>query len=218
MCKPDFLGPVTGVIRLVRTPVCGLALVCLVALVALCAVVPANAAPPVPPTLTDENLYSVDSTTGTASCNPDGSGTMRYRSTGTAFGPYPGTFSETGTITIGPAPPGGPAPGVESLPTRVFAAFHIASGDTTITGVKSFAATGPMLPGALCSGSIVGLSYARTNVRYIATIDTGRSCYADYGGGDLTVSFPPEGGPTSSFMSEDLISALSSPRPVKRCR
>lgn len=35
-------------------------------------------------------------------CNPDGSGTVTYDVTGTAYGPYPGTFQESGTLTFGP--------------------------------------------------------------------------------------------------------------------
>jgi hypothetical protein len=164
-----------------------------------------------PPRLTGEFLYSVDATTGTATCNADGSGTITFQSTGTAFGPYPGTFSESGTVTIGSAPGGTPAPGVESPVIGFSATFVIESGSTRITGAKSFASTGPVLPGAQCSASVVGLSYARTNVRYVAKIQLGHPRFVDFGNGQVTVSFPQSGGPESSFMDEDFVSSLPSP-------
>lgn len=37
-----------------------------------------------------------------AECNPDGTSTMRFTETGVATGPYPGTFEEEVTLTIGP--------------------------------------------------------------------------------------------------------------------
>jgi hypothetical protein len=163
-------------------------------------------APPQPLNLTGEFLYSVDASAGTASCNADGSGTITYQSTGTASGPYPGTFSEQGTVTIGPAPGGVPSPGVESPVTGFSATFVIVSGSTTITGAKSFAPTGPVSPGAQCSASIVGLSYARTNVHYFATLGRPGAPYNDLGNGQVTVSFPPTGGPQGSFMDEDFTS------------
>ena len=36
------------------------------------------------------------------SCDPDGTSTITFRVAGTAVGTYPGTFVETGTVTIGP--------------------------------------------------------------------------------------------------------------------
>ena len=41
----------------------------------------------------------------TVSCNPDGSGTIGFAVSGVAAGPYPGTFTEQGTVAVGPAPP-----------------------------------------------------------------------------------------------------------------
>ena len=63
----------------------------------------ARADTPGPPTLQGELL----ATTGElfdrgASCNPTGTTTQSFHWTGIASGPYPGTFVEDGTITIGP--------------------------------------------------------------------------------------------------------------------
>jgi hypothetical protein len=57
-----------------------------------------------PPTLTGETLSGTTIATTSASCNPDGTSTFTYQTTGSASGPYNGTFSETGTVTIGPQP------------------------------------------------------------------------------------------------------------------
>src|SRR5438477_7832687 len=38
----------------------------------------------------------------TGACNPEGVTSLTYSTSGVATGPYPGTFTETGTVTIGP--------------------------------------------------------------------------------------------------------------------
>src|SRR5437868_4981709 len=103
--------------------------------------------PPAPATLTGELLHSVNNPdfpggTGTAQvttdCNADGTGTIRYRITGTATGPYPGTFTEVGLIELGQpvkVPPTGAFPAVYSV-TAFMAMFQIQSGNFTITGTK----------------------------------------------------------------------------------
>lgn len=71
-------------------------------------------------------------------CNLEGDSTISYRSEGTAVGPYPGTYTETGTVTIGPHEFLGPGPTGTSGPVTAFTAeFEIVSGDTTITGTKT---------------------------------------------------------------------------------
>jgi hypothetical protein len=52
-----------------------------------------------PPELTGESLGGVP--TFVANC-VDGRSTISYMATGDAEGPYPGTFTETGTVTMGP--------------------------------------------------------------------------------------------------------------------
>src|SRR3954469_3897546 len=103
--------------------------------------------PPPQPTLTGEHFRSVNNPdflggTGSAqvttSCNADGTGTIWFRVTGTATGPYPGTFTESGVVRLGDpvkTPPTGSFPAVYSV-VAFAAAFQIQSGTTTITGAK----------------------------------------------------------------------------------
>src|SRR5438552_4040556 len=53
-----------------------------------------------PPTLTGE--YTVGMVTFTGPCDPRQTSTIRYTSFGLALGPYPGTYTEIGTFTLGP--------------------------------------------------------------------------------------------------------------------
>jgi hypothetical protein len=43
-----------------------------------------------------------ETTFGAFTCNADGTTTIPFQTHGSAFGPYSGTFTESGTITIGP--------------------------------------------------------------------------------------------------------------------
>ncbi|MGI8461835.1 MAG: hypothetical protein ACR2OC_09425 [Solirubrobacterales bacterium] len=81
-------------------------------------------------------------------CNPNGESHLTFTVSGAASGPYPGTFTETGVLTIGPhdqapVPEGHPifSPGTAPLPSAEVvswdADFRIESGDYTITGHKS---------------------------------------------------------------------------------
>jgi len=58
------------------------------------------AAPQPKPTLTGETFTGVP--TVTATCDPTSNSTISYSVSGTATGPYPGTFTESGTATLGP--------------------------------------------------------------------------------------------------------------------
>lgn len=61
-----------------------------------------------PPTLTGEFLSAFPQFIPTstvdivATCDPDGTSTISWSVSGDAFGPYPGTFVETGSATVGP--------------------------------------------------------------------------------------------------------------------
>jgi len=55
------------------------------------------------PSLVGETLESVQPLTfDSFTCNANGTTTVTFRAEGNAFGPYFGTFVETGTVTIGP--------------------------------------------------------------------------------------------------------------------
>jgi hypothetical protein len=84
--------------------------------------------------LTGETLTGTPVTTS-ATCNPAGTSTFTYAVSGVAAGPYPGTFTETGTATIGSQiSPGG---GTEAALLLSFnASFVINSPLGNVTGTK----------------------------------------------------------------------------------
>ena len=100
---------------------------------------PAVGAQTAPPTLTGEVLTSSGPTTFTtsATCDPSGTSTFSYQTSGVATGPYPGTYTETGTVTLGPQPI---QPGVFSAPGGIVTAwtanFTITSAAGNVTGTK----------------------------------------------------------------------------------
>src|SRR2546423_11785824 len=96
-----------------------------------------------PPTLQGELL----ATTGElfdrgASCNPSGTTTQSFHWTGVASGPYPGTFVEDGTLTIGPQTGIGAGRfGFQLGPVLSFdATFTIDSAAGAVTGAKQLIA------------------------------------------------------------------------------
>jgi hypothetical protein len=81
--------------------------------------------------------------TSQVSCNADGSGTIRYTVSGTAAGPYVGTYTETGVITLGPrVAQGAPRPGpYGASPVVGFeATFHLDSASASVDGRKFISA------------------------------------------------------------------------------
>ncbi len=95
----------------------------------------------IPATLAGELLVADPIQQVMATCDPAGTSTISFAASGIATGPYPGTFQESGTITIGPQL----EPGANGLPEfsygpiiSVQTSFEILSGDTRITGTKSF--------------------------------------------------------------------------------
>jgi hypothetical protein len=67
---------------------------------------------------------------------PSGISALTFMVTGNAVGPYRGTFTESGSFTLGPAVT--QPDGAIVLPPLAFeATFAIVSGTTTITGEKS---------------------------------------------------------------------------------
>src|SRR5207244_8774116 len=110
-----------------------------------------------PPTLTGEELIAAPDVT--TNCNPNGTSTVTFRASGVATGPYPGTFSEAGTATIGPqtlSPGGG-----QSIGTLLtFAAlFTIQSAVGDVAGAKrlAFPVTNPATEVAIGQCNTFGL-------------------------------------------------------------
>jgi hypothetical protein len=82
--------------------------------------------------------------TTTYSCDTEGTSTVSWTAEGVATGPYPGTFTASGSLTIGPQdlpgqhPPGPNREGTVAGPIESFEeTFTIESGSTTITGSKT---------------------------------------------------------------------------------
>ncbi len=120
-------------------------------------------------------LGNPGTSTISGTCNPFGVSTFTFTVTGLAAGPYAGTFSESGTVTIGP-----------SLNASAFnSTFTINSPAGTVTGSKSltgFEATSLGLCGtaAFPTGGADSLHFEGT-VSYAATITTPTGTGTDSG-------------------------------------
>jgi hypothetical protein len=175
-----------------------------------------------PPGLTGEFLVAspVDVM---ASCSETGPSTVNYFASGDAFGPYPGTFTETGSVTIGHTPPS-PAQFVNGFPlTRVtsfIAFFTIDSPTGQVTGTKRLIVESDEVIG-LCSdfssrelypgGPVVTGTFREFcacpfGLSYDATIKTTAGAFEDQGlSGALLNEFqasPPGGFAPSDVFNE----------------
>ena len=189
---------------------------------ALGAVPPANAQ--APPTLTGEFLGSVTAAQITGN-DPVGCGSRErstnftYEVSGIATGPYPGTFTETGRVTIGPETE-------EFLPgqfrgTILFfeADFTITSPVGTVEGTKRLSTTVRSVGG--CIGDPTRLAGAQilTRVTYEATITTATGTYEDEGTGFVNFNaytvVPPAGSTNTQYeFREGFTSSQLTPTPV----
>jgi hypothetical protein len=128
----------------------------------------------------------------TASCNATGTSTISYFASGIAVGPYPGTFTETGSATIGPLTAPAFVNGFQfGFLTNLDAFFTIDSLAGQVTGTKSLVLPSTVLglcydtnPGTFreicCSPTGFGLHYE-------ATIETGGAFYGDSGDSGLAL-------------------------------
>ena len=158
--------------------------------------VPAASAQVPPPTLTGESfaagLFTTPAGLGSiavtsASCNPAGSSSFSYRVSGPAAGPYPGTFTETSTVTMGPQniPSGFSNP--TALLTGWTVIFTITSPAGSVTGTKTLPA-GTIGVGicTTASQSPVGVEQYAANVvppglAYTATATVSGAQFGDHG-------------------------------------
>jgi hypothetical protein len=137
--------------------------------------------------LTGETLLAADvggglndSSSVTGTCNPSGTSTFMFDVTGISVGPaYPGTFTEHGTITMGPATSG-------FQPVTFQSTFTITSptGAFAVTGAKSLAENAPAV--AFCGAAVseTGDPNAfvfQANVDYTANITTATGNATDSG-------------------------------------
>jgi hypothetical protein len=179
-----------------------------------------------PPTLTGE-LFTDPAPTINATCDPNGISTVSFSASGVATGPYPGTFTEVGTATIGPqtlSPGGGQSTGTLLSFDAVFA---ITSGSIDIAGTKTLSGpvTDPATQVAIGQCNTFGPVQlvdviARFTVGYQATIMTGDAAFADRGVIPLVavqratqLDVTP---PVNFFQvfSESFSSSLSAPEPL----
>jgi hypothetical protein len=114
-------------------------------------------------------------------CDPLGTSTFTFTVTGGATGPYPGTFSETGTVMLGPFG----VPGNPFSATSFESAFTITSLAGSVIGTKSlvgFEATSLGLCGTVAfpTGGANSLHFEGT-VSYGATITTPTGSGTDSG-------------------------------------
>ena len=180
--------------------VLAIAIGCSVAVLVLCVPAAATAAQVPPPTLTGESfaagLFTTPAGLGSiavtsANCNPAGSSSFSYQVSGPAAGPYPGTFTETSTVTMGPQniPAGFSNP--TALITGWTVSFTITSPAGSVTGTKTLPAgtTGVGIC-TTASQSPVGVEQYAANVvppglAYQAMITFSRAQFGDHG-----LSFP----------------------------
>jgi hypothetical protein len=138
-----------------------------------------------PPTLTGESFVGAGSVSVVAGCTASSTGgAFTYFADGTALGPYPGTFTEQGTVTIGSS----------AVVTSFSATFTISSGTTTITGTKQLPTPSPL-------GGCFPAFAASVFPTYSATITTPAGRFHDEGMTSVAAIFPEFGEPvfTSSL-------------------
>jgi hypothetical protein len=81
--------------------------------------------------------FLVQDVTMTIDCDPTRTSSVAFFAAGVATGPYPGTFTASGTVTIAPQAQAGPRPGTVAGPlTSLSEAFTITSSLGTINGTK----------------------------------------------------------------------------------
>ncbi|MCU1571849.1 MAG: hypothetical protein JWR33_2590 [Naasia sp.] len=165
---------------------------------------------PPPPPLTAETLLA-NATVGSGAfageqkCKPDGSGTLRIAVSGVALGPYPGSFSETVTVTLGPTDGSG---GGKSPVTGVAASFVISSSAGEVTGTKTLytdrgldargrCADAVLLP-VRAEASSAWTAESRSLVHYSAMIATESAVYHEEGLAQLETALVPTIGAPSA--------------------
>ncbi len=148
------------------------------AIVVLALVIPAPAQS-ASPTLTGETLSGSATSVSNSCTSRTSGGTVIATYSGTASGPFPGTFTETLTAQFPPDP-------VVSSVRKVSATFTITSGTTTVTGRKrffggsSFCTSGSFTV-FTCEFIPIALGPDRRSCLYRATINTPTGTFRDEG-------------------------------------
>jgi len=210
----------------------------LAAIVLISAALPAaTVASTPPPTLTSEFLSAWpiplneagSSLDVVASCNATGTSTIAWSAAGNAYGPYPGTFVETGTATIGPLD--GSAGYVNGIPLgqvlSIDAFFTIDSPVGQVSGSKRLTTSAGSQGGCADltnftlpdgSGPVNG-EFRRlfsNDMTYDALVDAGGALYLDTGNaGTLLERFLGTGMAEVNVVQESLWNATQVPASVK---
>lgn len=158
------------------------------------------AADTLPPTLTGEFFSDLNVEVINATCNPNGTSTISYYSTGDAVGPYPGTYTESGTVTIGPPSLQQFVNGLQlGTISTIQAFFTIDSSTGQVTGTKQLRVSntgtsacydlqnyqvpnGPVISGVFRRVCSCGAEF---NIDYDATIKTAAGTFGDSGQSEL---------------------------------
>ena len=156
-----------------------------------------------PPGLGGELFAITDpaDTTVSGSCDQQSGGTLAFEASGVATGPYPGTFTETGTVTLAPL-------NLTNFQQPVLAAtadFAIDSPNGQVTGTKRFVvgSTGNGGCRELFDGSLRASAFTQ-NLRYTATIVTpdGRTCTTE---GSTSLNFVENSSVLNDYFSESFL-------------
>lgn len=148
-----------------------------------------------------EFCYSETSVEADVDCD---AGTASFTIEGAAGGPYPGTFTEQGTITFEYVD--GTVPSQVGI-TGLEAEFRIDSTAGVVTGTKTYDLPGTIYGGFCISENLFGLEAA--GLTYEAQIETPMGQYRDEGHSSIQIS----GGTVESFQ-ERFFSLLREPVPL----
>jgi hypothetical protein len=190
------------------------------------ALLSAPAAGAQPPTLTGESIVSTGvsfpfppgGTPGdvnvTGTCDPSGTSTFQFTATGAAAGPYPGTFTESGSFSMAAPPVPG---GIREL-VAFNASFTIDSPNGHVTGTKSFTAAAPGAT-TLCSQTPYRVLSGLAPSHYDARIETPTETVTTSGDASSTLFFeqgPPKAADYSeSFLTGTPVVPVPPPQPQK---
>src|SRR3954452_8203473 len=155
--------------------------------VALGLVVALPAAASAASTLTGETLNGASASGNSSACL-----IPTFSVSGTATGPYPGTFTESGSFSI--------------VSFTFNATFTTASGTTTITGSKSASPSSPGFGGSMVCSDFGG-SANLTEVPYTATIHTTSGNFHDEGTSAVNVVITG----SAATLTESFTSSLTQP-------
>lgn len=166
------------------------------------AALPASAAKLSVPASLDGESFSGTPTFSNEACNPNEASSFDYSVNGVARGPYAGTFSETGSVTVGPQrSPENSDVGTGTLTVytgtvqTLQATFTIQTSQGVVTGTKTVVApiqgacenSGEFQFGPFNQTVPVILRRAYSMLSYTATIPTSKKTYCDSGSSALFV-------------------------------